>query len=179
MYLKLDQTKRTAQPRLDVYRTLVFRLPVEHSNHSACLKARTPCTTHSEKRTEKFSLTSWLRAVRASDGQSEDPGSIPGRTALFFFFRLNQLSVHIFVREGEERLWFHGKVSTETNFWFEQVYLNAESFRWCLRVCRLEHPGHLVVKKNWRLRERRNLWHRSCRGFVRHWLERPTGNRKT
>ena len=32
--------------------------------------------------------------VRASDRQSEDPGSIPGRAALCFF-RLIQLSVHI------------------------------------------------------------------------------------
>ena len=39
-------------------------------------------------------------------------------------------------------------VPTGTNFRFEQLYLNLASFRWSLRVCRLKHAGHLVVKKN-------------------------------
>ena len=42
------------------------------------------------------------------------------------------------------------------NFRFERLYLNPASIRWSLRVCRLEHAGHLfqVVKKNWQLGER-------------------------
>ena len=56
---------------------------------------------------------------------------------------------------------------------------NPASFRWSLRVCRLKHPGHLIVKKNWQLGERQKFERSSCRGFVAQWLERTTGNRKT
>ena len=53
----------------------------------------------------------------------EDPGSIPGGAVLcFFFFRLIQLSVLIFVGEEKEfeGVWFDGMVPTGANFRFEQ-----------------------------------------------------------
>ena len=83
-----------------------------------------------------------LPGLTAFDRLSEDPGSIPGGAALCFF-RLIQLSVHIFVGEEKERVWFYEMVLTGTNFQFEQILLNPASFR------RLGHPGHIVVKK-WR-----------------------------
>ena len=59
------------------------------------------------------------------------------------------------------------------------ITFKSSEFRWSLRVCRLKHSGHLVVKKNWQFGERPKFARSSCRGFVAQWLERPTGNRKT
>ena len=60
-----------------------------------------------ERRNIHTQFLSWLRslAVRSSDRQSEDPGSIPGG-AVLCFFRLIQLLVHIFVGEEKERFDF-------------------------------------------------------------------------
>ena len=59
------------------------------------------------------------------------------------------------------------------------LIIKSSEFRWSLRVCRLKHSGHLVVKQNWQFGERQKFARSSCRGFVAQWLERPTGNRKT
>ena len=48
-------------------------------------------------------------------------------------------------------------VPTGMNFQFEQLQLNPASFRWSLRVRRLEHAGHLIVEKNWQLGERQKI----------------------
>ena len=93
-------------------------------------------------------------------------------------FRLIQLSVHICRIEKERSLirW-NGPDRNEFSIW--TIIFKSNEFRWSLRVCRLKHSGHLVVKKNWQFGERQKFARSSCRGFVAQWLERPIGNRKT
>ena len=121
---QLDQTKKT-QRRPAGYQTWVFRLPVGLVKKNWQFGER-----HCERHKTRTQLLSWLRSsvVRASDRQSEDPGSIPGGLRCVFFFHLIQLSVHICRIEKKKERSLIRMVPTETNFRFEQFYLLRKSW---------------------------------------------------
>ena len=41
-----------------------------------------------------------------------------------------------------------GGLKGSAHFALQILVIKSSEFRWSLRVCRLEHSGHLVVKKN-------------------------------
>ena len=93
-------------------------------------------------------------------------GTIPSNQTPFFFYPTkNNMN------------WQLDQTKKKISIW--TIIIKPSEFRWSLRVCRLKHSGHLVVKQNWQFGERQKFARSSCRGFVAQWLERPTGNRKT